>query len=97
MVWYLLQKLCDVFAAALGPGPGVGVVVQGGGHDVVLGLHAGLSTLWVVIVRHVKPGEEKNTRTHTHRQNDYELSNIVVGTIGVNVKRCNPTTRHTPS
>lgn len=38
--WHLLEKLCDVLAAALGPGPGVGVVVEGGSHDMVLVLHA---------------------------------------------------------
>lgn len=62
---YILQKLCDVFAAALGPGPGIGVVVEGGGHDVVLGLHSGLPTLGVVIMRHVKPGVETHAHTHT--------------------------------
>lgn len=62
-VGYLLQKLGDVFAAAFGPGPGVGVVVEGGGHDVVLGLHAGLPTLGVVIMWHVKPGVEIHTHT----------------------------------
>lgn len=62
---HLLQKLGDVFAAALGPGPGVGVVVEGGGHDVVLRLHAGLPTLGVVIMRHVEPAVETHTHTHT--------------------------------
>lgn len=53
---YLLQELRDVLAAAFGPGPRVGVVVEGGSHDVILALHASLPALWVVVVRHVEPG-----------------------------------------
>lgn len=52
----LLQELRDVLAAAFGPGPRVGVVVEGGSHDVILALHASLPALWVVVVRHVEPG-----------------------------------------
>lgn len=87
---YLLQKLGDVFAAALGPGPGVGVVVEGGGHDVVLGLHAGLPTLGVVIVRHIKPGEE--TRAHTQIMSGITLRLKPSGLMSHDVT---PTTHHT--
>lgn len=59
---YLLQKLSDVLAAALGPGPGTGVVVEGGRHDVILVLYACLPAFGVVIMGHVEPGE------HTHRE-----------------------------
>lgn len=65
---HLLEKLGDVLAAALGPGPGIGVVVEGGSHDVVLVLHACLPALWVVVVRHVEPGAGRDKgHTHTHK------------------------------
>lgn len=57
----LLQELRDVLAAAFGPGPRVGVVVEGRSHDVILALHASLPALWVVVVRHVEPGAGRET------------------------------------
>lgn len=69
---HLLQKLGDVLAAALGPGPRVGVIVEGGSHDVVLVLHACLPAFWVVIVRHVEPGTGREKGTHT--QGDYRAA-----------------------
>lgn len=58
----LLQELRDVLAAALGPGPRVGVVVEGRSHDMILALHASLPALGVVVVRHVEPGAESRER-----------------------------------
>ena len=58
---YLLQKLGDVLAAALGPEPRAGVVVERGRHDVELVLDARLLALWVVIMGHVEPGPETYT------------------------------------
>lgn len=63
----LLQELRDVLAAALGPGPRVGVVVEGRSHDVILPLHASLPALGVVVVRHVEPGVGGERRA----QSDY--------------------------
>lgn len=82
---YLLQKLCDVFAAALGPGPRVGVIVESGCHDMILVLHACLSTLGVVIMRHVEPGAQKERDTHT--QGDYQLLNGSAVARRINVTR----------
>lgn len=55
----LLQELCDVLPAALGPHPGVGVVVEGGGHHMLLDLRAVLLTLVAVVVGHVEPDSRK--------------------------------------
>lgn len=43
-----------MFAAAFGPGPGAGVVVQDRSHDVELVLYSVLSALWTVVMRHVE-------------------------------------------
>lgn len=81
---HLLEKLCDVLAAALGPGPGIGVIVEGRSHDVILLLHACLPALWVVIVRHVEPGAG---REKGHTQSDYQPLNGSVVARRINVIR----------
>lgn len=53
----VLEELRDVFPAAFGPHPGVGVVVEGGGHHMLLILNPILLTLVAVIMGHVKPAE----------------------------------------
>lgn len=60
---YILQELCDVLAAALGPRPGIGVIVESGGHDVVLVLHSRLPAHRAVIMRHVEPGYRRGGKT----------------------------------
>lgn len=54
---YVLEELGDVFSAAFGPHPGVGVVVERGGHHVLLDLNPVLFTLVTVIMGHVEPAE----------------------------------------
>lgn len=61
---YLLEELCDVFSAAFGPHPGVGVVVECRGHDVLLNLNTVLFTFVTVIMGHVEPAEH-NVHMHT--------------------------------
>lgn len=61
---YVLEELCDVFLAAFGPHPGVGVVVEGGGHHVLLNLNTVLFTLITVVMGHVEPAEH-NVYMHT--------------------------------
>ncbi len=63
---HLLEEIRDVFAAAFGPGPGAGVVVEGRGHDVVLMLDSRLAALRTVVMRHVEP------ETHTAYTSRYE-------------------------
>lgn len=53
----VLEELGDVFSAAFGPHPGVGVVVECGGHDVLLSLNTVLFTLVTVVMGHVEPAE----------------------------------------
>lgn len=43
----------------------MGVIVEGGSHDVILVLHAHLFALWVVIVRHVEPETERERDTQS--------------------------------
>lgn len=53
----ILEELGDVFSAAFGPHPGVGVVVECGSHDVLLSLNTILFTLVTVVMGHVEPAE----------------------------------------
>lgn len=52
----ILEELCDVLPATLGPHPRVRVVVERGSHHVLLHFDAVLLALVAVIVRHVEPG-----------------------------------------
>lgn len=52
----ILEELCDVLPATLGPHPRVCVVVERGSHHVLLHFDAVLLALVAVIVRHVEPG-----------------------------------------
>lgn len=61
---HVLEELGDVFPAAFGPHPGVGVVVECGGHDVLLNLNTVLFTLVTVVVGHVEPAGH-NAYMHT--------------------------------
>lgn len=61
---YVLEELCDVFSAAFGPHPWVGVVVECGGHDVLLNLNPVLFALITVVMGHVEPAEP-NAHTRT--------------------------------
>lgn len=62
---YLLQKLCDVLAAAFGPGPRARFVVEDRRHDAVLVLHARFHAFGVVVVGHVEAATQQRNRKHT--------------------------------
>lgn len=66
---YVLEELCDVFSAAFGPHPGVGVVVECGGHHMLLNFNPVLFTLITVIMGHVEPAE-RNVQTSVTRSID---------------------------
>lgn len=53
----ILEELCDVLPATLGPHPRVCVVVERGSHHVLLHFDAVLLALVAVIMRHVEPGK----------------------------------------
>lgn len=55
----ILEELCDVLPATLGPHPRVGVVVERGSHHVLLHFDAVLLALVAVVVRHVEPGKDQ--------------------------------------
>lgn len=55
----ILEELCDVLPATLGPHPRVCVVVERGSHHVLLHFDAVLLALVAVIVRHVEPGKDQ--------------------------------------
>lgn len=55
----ILEELCDVLPATLGPHPRVCVVVERGSHHVLLHFDAVLLALVAVIVRHVEPGRDQ--------------------------------------
>lgn len=85
---YLLQKLGDVLATTLGPGPGAGVVVEGGRHHVILVLHACLPAFGVVIVGHVEPaGRGIEYRQREIREKGGWLLNELALTRGMSVRR----------
>lgn len=60
---YILEELCDVLAAALGPRPGVCVMVESGSHDMILVLHAGLPTFGVIVMRHVESVRKRHRKS----------------------------------
>lgn len=68
-VRYVLEELCDVFSAAFGPHPGIGVVVERWGHHMLLNLNPILFTLITVIMGHIEPAEH-NVQTSATRSLD---------------------------
>lgn len=64
----ILEELCDVLPATLGPHPRVCVVVQCGSHHVLLNLNPILFTLVTVVVRHVEPSRENRDNKFRYRK-----------------------------
>lgn len=54
----VLEELCDVLPATLGPHPRICIVVKCGSHHMLLNLNSILFTLVAVVMRHVEPGRE---------------------------------------
>lgn len=58
----ILEELCDVLPATLGPHPRVCVVVKCGSHHMLLNLNSILFTLVTVVMRHVEPSRENRKK-----------------------------------
>lgn len=72
----ILEELCDVLPATLGPHPRVCVVVKCGSHHMLLNLNSILLTLITVVMRHVEPNKESKSKKKFRYHKTLKTTNI---------------------